>query len=325
MSIEFTCPSCNQLLTTPDDTAGKKGKCPHCESVMHVPKVSAANHWPPGMAHPGARRAAAFELSAPHAAASESSSSMQVGPQSAPSPAAADGERIAFRCQSCNRLLRTPAHTAGRQGQCPNCGMLMDIPLESTVAPHDSALAALGPGTGPENLPVLVPRRSIHDPLVSSGKTLQIMPAEHLSVLAAGRDLGKVVTRDAVWEAAKMKIVGPAFGLIAYAAGGALLNVSSLFSTIAQGVEAPQQFANVAAFQTTVIVAAAVFVLLALAIYGLIVYGAICMLKLKGRTMAQTACYLSLLPCSFSCIIGVPCAVWGLIVLNDEVVKRAFR
>jgi phage FluMu protein Com len=37
MPIEFPCPQCNQLLRTPDDTAGRKAKCPQCASVVDIP------------------------------------------------------------------------------------------------------------------------------------------------------------------------------------------------------------------------------------------------------------------------------------------------
>lgn len=40
MPIEFRCPQCGKLLRTPDASAGKKGKCPHCQSVNDIPLAS---------------------------------------------------------------------------------------------------------------------------------------------------------------------------------------------------------------------------------------------------------------------------------------------
>jgi len=37
MPIEFRCPSCSKLLRTPDESAGKKAKCPQCGSIADVP------------------------------------------------------------------------------------------------------------------------------------------------------------------------------------------------------------------------------------------------------------------------------------------------
>ena len=46
---------------------------------------------------------------------------------------------IEFRCTQCNRLLRTPDETAGKQAQCPECGAITTIPPASTAAPVGAA------------------------------------------------------------------------------------------------------------------------------------------------------------------------------------------
>jgi hypothetical protein len=40
MPIEFRCPNCNQLLRTPDASAGKQARCPGCGQISPVPAVS---------------------------------------------------------------------------------------------------------------------------------------------------------------------------------------------------------------------------------------------------------------------------------------------
>jgi hypothetical protein len=37
MPIEFRCSGCSKLLRTPDESAGKKARCPHCRAVVDVP------------------------------------------------------------------------------------------------------------------------------------------------------------------------------------------------------------------------------------------------------------------------------------------------
>lgn len=37
MPVEFRCPSCSKLLRTPDESAGKKAKCPQCGAIVDVP------------------------------------------------------------------------------------------------------------------------------------------------------------------------------------------------------------------------------------------------------------------------------------------------
>lgn len=41
---------------------------------------------------------------------------------------------IEFRCSRCNRLLRTPDDTAGRQAKCPECGNEQTIPSPASPA-----------------------------------------------------------------------------------------------------------------------------------------------------------------------------------------------
>lgn len=55
--------------------------------------------------------------------------------------------------------------------------------------------------------------------------------------------------------------------------------------------------------------------------------GAMNMLKLQKRSMAMAATVISVIPCigSACCILGIPFGIWGLVVLNDPVVKSAFR
>lgn len=41
MAIEFHCPSCNKLLRTADDKAGKRARCPDCGEAITVPGAAA--------------------------------------------------------------------------------------------------------------------------------------------------------------------------------------------------------------------------------------------------------------------------------------------
>ncbi len=40
MTIAFTCPSCGRELKLQDEAAGKRGRCPHCKSVITVPETN---------------------------------------------------------------------------------------------------------------------------------------------------------------------------------------------------------------------------------------------------------------------------------------------
>ncbi len=49
---------------------------------------------------------------------------------------------IEFRCTQCQKLLRTPDDTAGKQAKCPECGTVMTIP-----SPQTPPLDAAAPGS----------------------------------------------------------------------------------------------------------------------------------------------------------------------------------
>ncbi|HRF00112.1 MAG TPA: hypothetical protein PLI18_06320 [Pirellulaceae bacterium] len=42
MPITFPCTSCGKTLKTPDASAGKQGKCPHCGGLMQIPSTTSA-------------------------------------------------------------------------------------------------------------------------------------------------------------------------------------------------------------------------------------------------------------------------------------------
>ena len=46
MPIEFRCPGCSRLLRTPEESAGKKAKCPQCGTIADVPATTAAETTP---------------------------------------------------------------------------------------------------------------------------------------------------------------------------------------------------------------------------------------------------------------------------------------
>lgn len=64
MPIEFRCPGCAKLLRTPDESAGKKAKCPQCGAIADVPLLSADVSDPfPSSSPPAEREAAGYVYS----------------------------------------------------------------------------------------------------------------------------------------------------------------------------------------------------------------------------------------------------------------------
>lgn len=57
---------------------------------------------------------------------------------------------IEFRCTQCQKLLRTPDETVGRQAKCPECGNIMTIPAPATTpASAGEPFAGSGTASGP--------------------------------------------------------------------------------------------------------------------------------------------------------------------------------
>jgi hypothetical protein len=62
------------------------------------------------------------------------------------------------------------------------------------------------------------------------------------------------------------------------------------------------------------------------AMNGLVLYGAIKMMRLESRTLTMTTCIIAMLPFTTfcCCILGLPFGIWGLVVLNKPDVKSNF-
>ena len=57
MSISFSCTGCGRTLKVADELAGRKAKCPQCQTVLYIPEGPAVAMTPAPM--PAGRRAAA--------------------------------------------------------------------------------------------------------------------------------------------------------------------------------------------------------------------------------------------------------------------------
>ena len=57
-----------------------------------------------------------------------------------------------------------------------------------------------------------------------------------------------------------------------------------------------------------------------------VIFGALQMRQLKSYSMAMAASIISCIPClTACCILGIPFGIWGLVALNDPMVKQAFE
>lgn len=131
MPIEFSCPSCHQLVRMPDAVAGKKGCCPNCNGIVHIPKESTANVEPKPAPHPTPEPKKKQRF--------KTESDLKPAPVK-PAPTAAGA--MDFRCPKCGHGVKTPAIAAGMLGECPKCKSVIQIPKTSQAAPRRAAAAA---------------------------------------------------------------------------------------------------------------------------------------------------------------------------------------
>ena len=96
MAIQFECPSCGRQLKAPDEMAGRRGKCPHCQGPIQVPEaVSQAEDVPVAEEVPDQR---AYALASPP----------EPGPEENRRPCPACGELImntAVKCRFCGEIF----------------------------------------------------------------------------------------------------------------------------------------------------------------------------------------------------------------------------
>jgi hypothetical protein len=121
MVIKFLCPNGHQL-NAPENMAGKKGKCPKCQSAFVVPtleEVAAAEAEAESESVPQ-DQAVSAEVSAGESPAVHASGS-GVGP--------AGADLFVFLCPNGHRLNGPPS-LKGKPGQCPHCGARFRIPTD---------------------------------------------------------------------------------------------------------------------------------------------------------------------------------------------------
>ena len=143
MPIEFFCPGCWNRMRTPDDTAGRKGRCPKCETKVRIPEASIAP------AKQIADSSGEILVECPkcgtdlelneeiigrrgrcpdcNALLSFSSKVIQKLDQRWKHP---QNSSVAFRfsCPSCRETVQSLRSAAGQRGQCPHCSSLVPIP-----------------------------------------------------------------------------------------------------------------------------------------------------------------------------------------------------
>ena len=122
------------------------------------------------------------------------------------------------------------------------------------------------------------------------------------------------------------KVKGPAIGLIVTGALGGLAAIADIVVHLAFPEYARQSLEgmdpNVARYAEA---GGFVYMLVWLATCIFIVVGGLKMLRLQSWLFALLASIAAIVPCSPCCCIGLVFGIWGLVVLQNDQVKEAFK
>jgi DNA-directed RNA polymerase subunit RPC12/RpoP len=363
MPIEFACSSCQQTVRVADAAAGKKGKCPKCGTILDIPNASptapgasaAAAPRPkpaPAAAPKPAPKPAAPAASKPAAKVAGNNVSFSCPSCAKPivAPAALAGKK--GKCPHCQAKVviggAAPPPTDGLEPLGPD-----DL---APLGPGD--LAPLGGGTGdlfadlpplggPANSPFAgqpLPNTPPLNPLGAAPSPLGTpygapspygAPVPSPNPYAApspfgaspygaspygGAMQGGNYARPSV---APAKLMIPAIGLIAVSVITIIALIIQVGATIANP-QPPNRRAQVQGDSSAYLIGAIVGGLLGVLVNGVVIAGAVQMIRLRAWDTAKTGATVSLIPCSCLCI-NIPLGIWALIVLNQPDVKRLFQ
>ena len=206
------------------------------------------------------------------------------------------------RCPSCNAMLRVPDSLLGRNVKCPKCATTFVAELEEPAEPE---------GIVPE------PRPSGRRSRVPDDAGDEQFPPDE----DEDRPRRRRRSRSAAAESA---VSGPAVALMVSSALGMVCNIGYLiFRLLSEVLVSAPQLTNQPGYMfgfITAITAAVLGVLMSI----VVLIGAVKMKKLQNYGFALTSSILSILSPTCCCILGLAFGIWGLVVLNNPDVKRAF-
>jgi hypothetical protein len=201
-------------------------------------------------------------------------------------------------CPKCQRQLKVPETLLGKTVRCPSCKatFVAQGAVEASIAMIDEEPRAGMTGPGDSSVQT-TPRRRVR----SSEAAASALKGPAISLLVVGI------------LAILLLLVNGVYVLMAPNAMQAIQANPQL-----GGQPPPPGF--FAGFYIGFIGA----ILAGLLWSGLVIAGAISMLRLRVYPIAMTGSIAALFPCSLCCLLGLPLGIWALVVLNRPEVKDAF-
>ncbi len=243
---------------------------------------------------------------------------------------------IEISCPSCRRTLRVPDELIDQSAKCPACGTEW---IAAAPSPQSDSITLLEPGPAPDAIRESVAGsiRTTDDHLRESPTDIdQIAPAppppssddddedddqfEHDLALRHRRRVG---TRDVA--ATKQKLIGPAIGILV--ASGMIL-LLALFNLAVGAFMTYQVAASPRIFGPSIAIPGLYLVQFVwyVAKGVIMLLGGLQLLKMRRFGWSMAGCIAAIAPsCDFCFLIGLPFGIWGLVVLLQPDVKRAFQ
>jgi DNA-directed RNA polymerase subunit RPC12/RpoP len=351
MPIEFACSSCQQTVRVADAAAGKKGKCPKCGTIMQIPAGSSAapavSTAAPARPKPAAART---PQSAPPPAAKVSGNnvSFQCPSCTKPivAPAALAGKK--GKCPHCQAKVviggTSPIATDGLETLSPDdlapLGPSDLAPLAGGTGDLFSGLPPLGgSATSPfggkplPNTPPLNPLGAAPSPLGTPFPYGAPSPNPYAAPSPFGASpYGGAMQASHRGSGAPAKLMIPAIGMIVVSGLTILLWLFAILNALigASQVDVAADLPNGQDAQAVqgifygVIAGYIIAGLLIILINGVVINGAVQMIRLQSWNSAKMSAGLAIVPCSALCL-NIPLGIWALVVLNQPDVKRLFQ
>lgn len=237
-----------------------------------------------------------------------------------------------IRCPECERLLRVPDDMVGRKVKCPTCGTTFVAEVGEEGQPSSE------PGARPlrpEDTPT-GPYDPVEKRVVPSAQAGRRQRTDDLRYEDEDEDddydeddrpRRRSPFRGDFEDEARAAVSGPATALtVVGVIGLVLVGLNVVLTVLNVGMAAQRQGRNAGGVdEITNLASGVVGIVVSTAFSILILAGAAKMRSLTNYGLAMTACILAMLPCGGCCILGLPFGIWGLVVLNRQEVKSAFR
>lgn len=146
--VSFKCPGCGQEIEAPAEAIGMEAECPMCGRVVVVPATSELGTMYGPQAGDSVDRSNEAVVSAKEAEEMDptqlknrtiriDADALGLDEPSTPSEPV-EQKMISFFCKRCHQEIEATADMAGSQAECPQCGLLFEVPFFSDAGSiHD--------------------------------------------------------------------------------------------------------------------------------------------------------------------------------------------